>query len=71
MSKCGERIARPSGDTFSGMRILGRGEDEVGERGGRAEGAILRLKDVWDYFKCCYSGGIDPEALFVRKCGVC
>lgn len=26
MSKCGERRARPSGETFSGMRILGRVE---------------------------------------------
>lgn len=42
ISKCGARRARPSGETFSGMRIFGRGGVEGEEEGeeGIAEGAI-------------------------------
>jgi hypothetical protein len=47
ISKWGERRARPSGETFSGIRILGRLEGGVVlSWGGRAEGAILIVGDV-------------------------
>lgn len=52
--KCGERRARPSGETFSGMRIRGRGVVESWSGVERAEGAIVSLSFAyWTFILVC------------------